>query len=109
MSFLTDPCEGRSTLRPADVLVFGWAGGKHACIDLTGVSPLVCLGSGPFAVGKAALNAASAKVAKHEKACIENQHVFLPFAFDIFGFLVSDAIEILKRVQRILHGNVMFL
>jgi hypothetical protein len=30
-NFLTDPQEGRSTLRPADVLVYGWIGGKHAC------------------------------------------------------------------------------
>nr|GFB22073.1 hypothetical protein [Tanacetum cinerariifolium] len=29
------------TLRPADILVFGWAGGKHACVDLTGVSTLI--------------------------------------------------------------------
>ncbi|GKA31056.1 hypothetical protein Tco_0717361 [Tanacetum coccineum] len=43
VNFLTDPLEGRSTLRPADILVFGWAGGKHACVDLTGVSPLVGL------------------------------------------------------------------
>ncbi|GJY92199.1 hypothetical protein Tco_0507981 [Tanacetum coccineum] len=34
MNFLTDPSDGRSTLRPADVLVFGWVGGKHACVDL---------------------------------------------------------------------------
>ncbi|KAJ0666298.1 putative exostosin [Helianthus annuus] len=39
VNFLTDSSEGRSTLRPADVLVFGWEGGKHACVDLTGVSP----------------------------------------------------------------------
>ncbi|MCI60806.1 auxilin-like protein, partial [Trifolium medium] len=43
VNFLTDPLEGRSTLRPADVLVYGWIGGKHACVDLTGVSPLVGL------------------------------------------------------------------
>ncbi|GJT54579.1 hypothetical protein Tco_0989633 [Tanacetum coccineum] len=43
VNFLTDPSDGRSTLRPADVLVFGWVGGKHACVDLTGVSPLVGL------------------------------------------------------------------
>jgi hypothetical protein len=42
-NFLTDPQEGRSTLRPADVLMYGWIGRKHACADLTGVSPLVGL------------------------------------------------------------------
>ncbi|GJX60343.1 hypothetical protein Tco_0291733 [Tanacetum coccineum] len=36
VNFLTNPSDGRSTLRPVDVLVFGWVGGKHACVDLTG-------------------------------------------------------------------------
>ncbi|GJR05898.1 auxilin-like protein [Tanacetum coccineum] len=40
VNFLTDPLDGRSTLRPADVLIFGWVGGKHACVDLTGVSSI---------------------------------------------------------------------
>ncbi|GJW40510.1 hypothetical protein Tco_0066355 [Tanacetum coccineum] len=35
VNFLTDPSDERSTLRPVDVLVFGWVGGKHACVDLT--------------------------------------------------------------------------
>ncbi|GJT83755.1 hypothetical protein Tco_1058097 [Tanacetum coccineum] len=51
VNFLTDPSDGRSTLRPADILVFGWVGGKHACVDLTGVSPLVGLSSRGFTVG----------------------------------------------------------
>ncbi|GJY27321.1 hypothetical protein Tco_0402047 [Tanacetum coccineum] len=107
VNFLTDPSDGRSTLRPADVLVFGWVGGKHACVDLTGVSPLVGLSSRGFTVGQAALKAASCKVTKHEKACIENQHVFIPFAFDTFGFLAPEAVELLTRVQRVMNSNVM--
>ncbi|GKD06541.1 hypothetical protein Tco_1181515 [Tanacetum coccineum] len=98
---------GRSTLRPADVLVFGWVGGKHACVDLTGVSPLVGLSSRGFKVGRAALKAVSCKVTKHEKTCIENQHVFISFAFDIFGFLAPEAVELLTRVQRVMNSNVM--
>ncbi|GJT65247.1 hypothetical protein Tco_1016727 [Tanacetum coccineum] len=43
VNFLTDPSDGRFTLRPDDVLIFGWAGGKHTYVDLTGVSPLVGL------------------------------------------------------------------
>nr|GEV81033.1 putative reverse transcriptase domain, PPM-type phosphatase domain, protein phosphatase 2C family [Tanacetum cinerariifolium] len=87
VKFLTHPSDGRSTLRPADVLVFGWVGGKHACVDLTGVSPLVGLISRGFTAGQTTLKAASGKVTKHEKACIKNQYVFIPFAFDTFGFL----------------------
>jgi hypothetical protein len=51
VNILTDPQEWRSTLRPTDVLVHGWIRGKHACVDLTGVSPLVGLGTGDFTVG----------------------------------------------------------
>lgn len=75
MNFLTNTLDGRSTLRPTDILVFGLVGGKHTCVDLTGVSPLVGLSSQSFTLGHAALKAISYKVVKHEKACIENQHV----------------------------------
>ncbi|KAK2420855.1 hypothetical protein QL285_031545 [Trifolium repens] len=92
VGFLTNPLEWRSTLRPSDVLVYDWVGGKHACADLTGVSPLVGLTTRDFAVGQAALKAASSKVAKHERVCSENQHVFIPFAFETFGFLASEAL-----------------
>ncbi|GJS87691.1 hypothetical protein Tco_0770327 [Tanacetum coccineum] len=59
VNFVTDPLEGRSTLGPADVLVIGWAEGKHTCVDLSGVSPLVGLSSRGFTVGQAALKVAS--------------------------------------------------
>nr|GFA95879.1 putative exostosin-like protein [Tanacetum cinerariifolium] len=107
VNFLTDLSDGRSPLRLTDVLVFSWVGGKHACVDLTGVSPLVGLRGRGFTAGQAALKAASGKVAKHEKACIENQHVFIPFTFDTFGFLAPEAVELLSRVQRVMHNNVM--
>ncbi|GKB95645.1 hypothetical protein Tco_0981782 [Tanacetum coccineum] len=102
-----DRSDGRSTLRPAEVLVFGWVGGKHACVDLTGVSPLLGLSSRGFTVGQAALKVASCKVTKHEKTCIENQHVFILFAFDTFGFLAPEAVGLLTRVQRVMNSNVM--
>ena len=105
VNFLTDPLEGRSTLRPADILVFGWEGGKHACVDLTGVSPLVGLRDHGFVAGHAITKAEAGKVAKHEKACIENQHVFVPFAFDTFGALAPDAVRFLKRVQQVVSSN----
>ncbi|KAK2400699.1 hypothetical protein QL285_050372 [Trifolium repens] len=108
-SFLTDSQEGRSTLHLADVMVYGWVGGKHACVDLTGVSPLVGLGVGDFIMGRAALKAASSKMAKHEKACTDNQHIFIPFAFDTFGCLAPEAVNLLKRVQKVMHSNIVAL
>jgi hypothetical protein len=43
VNFLTDPQEGRLTLRPKNVMVYEWVGGKYAYINLIGVSPLVGL------------------------------------------------------------------
>ncbi|GKD11193.1 hypothetical protein Tco_1190878, partial [Tanacetum coccineum] len=58
-----------------------------------------------FTVGQAALKAASCKVAKHEKSWIENQHVFIPFAFDTFGFLAPEAVELLRtELQRVMNS-----
>ncbi|GJU71758.1 hypothetical protein Tco_1263163 [Tanacetum coccineum] len=89
VNFLTELSDGRSTLRPADVLVFGWVGGKHACVDLTGFSPLVGLSGRGFTVSRAALKVASCKVTKYKKACNENQHVFISFAFDTMWVLYT--------------------
>ncbi|MFS7982457.1 putative exostosin [Helianthus anomalus] len=58
-----------------------------------------------FVAGQAITKAEAGKVAKHEKACIENQHVFVPFAFDTFGALAPDAVRFLKRVQQVVSSN----
>ncbi|KAI3506918.1 hypothetical protein L1887_21559 [Cichorium endivia] len=49
---------------------------------------------------------AACKVDKHEKTCIENQHVFIPFAFDTFGFLAPETVELLNRVQQMHDEDV---
>ncbi|GJZ39757.1 hypothetical protein Tco_0586320 [Tanacetum coccineum] len=84
-----------------------------ACLDSFGEHavhykeiPRVKLSRG-FTPGQTALKVASCKVTKHEKACTENQHMFIPFAFDTFGFLAPEAVELLSRVQRVMHNNVM--
>ncbi|KAK2438038.1 hypothetical protein QL285_022859 [Trifolium repens] len=105
VNFLTDPLEERSTLRSADVLVYGWIRERHACVDLSRVSPLVELTTGDFTVGQAALKAVLSKIVKYERACSKNQDTFIHFAFDTFGFLALDAMNILKRVQRVMHSN----
>nr|GEW70000.1 auxilin-like protein [Tanacetum cinerariifolium] len=102
MNSLTDLSDERSTLRPADVLVFGRARGKHVYVDLTEISPLVWLSSRGFTVGQGALKNASRKVTKHKKTCIESQRVFIPFAFDTFGFLTHEAVELLNKVQQVM-------
>ena len=107
VNFLTDPKDGRSSLRPADILIFSWVQGKHACVDLTGVSPLVGLRDQGFIVGDAARKAEAGKVVKHDRACTENQHVFVPLAFDTFGGFAPEAVRFLQRVKRVVAGTCM--
>ncbi|PWA86491.1 hypothetical protein CTI12_AA140700 [Artemisia annua] len=80
--------------------------GKHACVDLTGVSPLVELRGNGFTAGQAIMKAEMKKVDKHDKACSENQHVFVPFAFDTFGSLAPEAVRFLDRVRKIVRSNI---
>jgi len=44
---------------------------------------------------------------KHEKACSDNQHTFILFAFDIFGFLAPEVVDLLHRVQMVMHSNAV--
>ena len=62
-----------------------------------------------FTAGYTALKVVTDKVTKHGKLCMENQHVFIPFTFDTFGFLVPDAVMLLNRVQQVMHNNVISL
>jgi hypothetical protein len=39
--------------------------------------------------------------------CSDNQYIFILFAFDTFGFLAPEVVDLLKRVQRIMHYNVV--
>jgi hypothetical protein len=38
-------------------------------------------------LGHTTLKTASSKAAKHEKACSDNKHAIISFAFDTFDFL----------------------
>lgn len=91
VNFFTDPHQERINLRSVDVMVYGRVGEKHACVDLTRVSPLVGQKTEGFTVGQTTLKVASSKVVRREKTCYDNQYAFIPFAFDIFGFLLPDA------------------
>jgi hypothetical protein len=75
-------------------------------VDLTGVSPLVDLRGNGFTAGQAVMKAEMKKVDKHDKACSENQHVVVPFAFDTFGSLAPEAVRFLDRVRKIVRNNI---
>jgi hypothetical protein len=58
-------------------------------------------------VGQTIIKDVSSKVAKHEKACSNNQHALISFAFDTSGFLALEVIDLLHMVPRVMHINVM--
>jgi hypothetical protein len=65
----------------------GWIGGKYVYyVDFIGISSLMGLGVKDFTVGRAALKAASSKIAKHEKTCYDNQHRFYTIFIRHFWF-----------------------
>ena len=70
------------------------------------MSPLVDLRDNGFTPGQAVMKAKKKKVDKHAKACSENQHVFVPFAFETFGSLAPEAVRFLDRIRRVVRSNV---
>ncbi|MFS7923430.1 putative PGR5-like protein [Helianthus anomalus] len=111
VNFLTDPIEGRSTLRPADLLVFGWAGGKHACVDLTGVSPLAGLRESGFVAGQAIRKAESKKAFYYEGKAIMSNEEFdnlkeeLMWEGSSVVMLSSDEQKLLEATMAYISGN----
>jgi hypothetical protein len=65
------------------------------------------VGLGDFIVERTALKSASSKMVKYDKVCTDNQHVFILFVFNIFGFLAPKVVNLLKKVQNVLHSNVV--
>ena len=63
------------------------------------------LGVGAFTIGLVIIKVASSKVTQHEKACSDNQDVFIPIIFDTFDFLAPEAVDLLHRVQRVIYNN----
>ncbi|GKA82444.1 hypothetical protein Tco_0789192 [Tanacetum coccineum] len=92
--------ERDKSLRPADVLLYSWDGGRDVCVDLTGSSPLTQTGMVDFVSGRAMLEAAQRKRVKYEAKCAYIGYGFLPFSFSSFGELEKDAVTLLKRIQK---------
>jgi hypothetical protein len=96
MNFLTDPQEERSTLRPTDVLVYQWEGGKHVCVDLIGVSPVRDWGSKILLWDEKFSKLLQAKRPNMRKRALTT---------NTFEFLAPKTIHLLKRVQKVMHSN----
>jgi hypothetical protein len=60
-----------------------------------------------FIVGQTIFKVVSSKVVKHKRVCLDNQHIFILYAFDTFDFPTLDVVDILKRVQIVMYNNVV--
>lgn len=75
--------------------------GKHACMNFNEVFPLVGLGLRGFTIGdQTTLKVVSSKVVlKYKKVCSDNQHAFIPFVLDTFGFLAPKTVDLLYSLK----------
>jgi len=104
MNFLTSSYDTFFLLRGSSYVGFNFD-----VVVLIVVLLLVSLGDRAFMIGQSVLKAASSKVVTHEKTCSNNQHVFIQFVFDTFGFLALEFVDLLHRVQMVMHLNFMSL
>jgi hypothetical protein len=56
---------------------------------------MFALGVGDFTLWRATFKLLQAKMIKHEKACFDNQYIFILFVFDTFRFLAPDVVDLL--------------
>ncbi|GKE22882.1 hypothetical protein Tco_1434394, partial [Tanacetum coccineum] len=92
--------ERDKSLRPADVLLYSWDGGRDVCVDLIGSSPLTQTGMADFTPGRVVLEAAQHKRAKYKAKCADIGYGFLHFSFSFFGEHEKDAVALLKRIRK---------
>ena len=73
---------GYGLTRPADILLYGWRGDRHCCIDLVEVS----LVRGGWRDALSALAVVEqAKREKHFEVCASYRFDIMPFNFSVFG------------------------
>ena len=82
---------------PADILLYGWHGDRHYCIDLVGVSPV--RGGWHDAVSALA-SVEQAKRDKHTETCASHRLDFQPFGFSVLSSFGPGAQELLARICR---------
>jgi hypothetical protein len=59
-----------------------------------------------FIVEQTTLTATSNKIVKYKKTCSDNQHIFIPFAFNTFDLLAPETVNLLRIFQRVIHNVV---
>ena len=73
---------GSGLTRLADILLYGWRGDRHCCVDLVGVSPAR---GGWRDAASALASVEQAKRDKHTQTCPCHCFDFVPFGFSVFA------------------------
>ena len=97
---LGEASTGVHYFRPADLLISG-DNHQRSCVDVTIVSPLsMAKISHPDGkkLGHIVVEAAAAKIRKHEAACALAGKGFIPFAADVCGLIDKVAFNLLNRL-----------
>ena len=92
----------RHQLRPADILLRGWAGGRNVAVNVTIAHPLQ-LAELPWQVDRVKSflgRRERLKVDKYEAACHLEGWGFLPMAFSTWGTVGPAAFGLLTRILR---------
>ena len=94
------PTPDLGTRRP-DLVFPDWDRGRDFYYDVVGTSPLALSLRGDFTPGGAVARAATNKLQyyRNHRSRQPPRVVFRPFAFDTFGGLHGDAVELLQRLQ----------
>ena len=90
----------RQQLRPADILLRNWAGGRDVAVDLTIVHPLQ-VGETPWSADRVKSllrRKETAKSLKYEDACRQEGWGFLPVAFSTWATAGPSAFDLLQRI-----------
>ena len=95
-------CSERTMLRPADVLLMHWEGGRHAAVDFVVSHPLQ-LSQYPLSADKASRHAASEERKKVQRIMSQEEFVesgwsFIPMGFGTFGNAGPSSIRLLSQV-----------
>ena len=95
-------CSDRSSLRPADVLLMHWEGGRHCAVDLVISHPLQ-VAQYPLNATKASRHCASTERRKVQEvlaqaAFVESGWGFLPMGFGTFGNVGPSTARLLAQL-----------
>ncbi|XP_026445253.1 uncharacterized protein LOC113345800 [Papaver somniferum] len=95
----------KSSLKPADILVYNWKNCKDMCFDVTNVSPFSKGGNRSFTPDHAISAAITRKRNKYVDICSSSGYGFGVLVFSTLGELGDDVVVLLKRLKNCMSSH----